>query len=158
MKFDQSDDLDIYSRLIEGQYPKFENVLPENFSGTTHFDRELLLNLTTDGKPFSNRYNHLSEVKVNSDQLTLTVEDAENDTTWLSNMPVNKKTGKDIHLGLDLDLLQKVLKNIDEKEVDWSYSSPTSASTFTSANGNPLKITNLIMPIRLKDKEELSDG
>lgn len=157
MKFDLDDSLEIYSRLIDGQYPMFENVLPEDFSGMIHFDRELMLNLTNDAKPFSNRYTHLSKVKVNEDHLTLTVEDAENDTNWHSNMPVNKKTGNDIHIGLDLDLLQKVLKSIDEKEVLWSYTNPTSASTFTSANGNPLKITNVLMPIRLQDKEE-TDG
>jgi len=55
---------EIYSRLIEGQYPKFENVLPDQFTGTIHFDRELLLDLTNDAKPFANHYNHLSEVKL----------------------------------------------------------------------------------------------
>ena len=73
-------------------------------------------------------------------------------------MPVNSKTGNDILIGLDLDLLHKVLKSMDEKEVVWSYNNPTSASTFTGTNGNPLKITNLIMPIRLKDKEDNEDG
>jgi DNA polymerase-3 subunit beta len=158
IRFDMNDGLEICSRLIEGQYPKFENVLPEQFSGTIQFDREMMLNLANDAKPFANRYTHLSEVKVNTDHLTLTVEDIENDTTWRSNMPFNSKTGKDILLGLDLDLLQKVLKSIDEKEIVWSYTTPTSASTFTSANGNPLKITNLLMPVRLKEKEEISDG
>ena len=158
IKFDLNDGIEIYSRLIEGQYPKFENVLPENITGTIQFDRELMLNLANNAKPFANRYTHLSEVKVNSDHLALTVEDIESDTTWHSNMPVNSKTGKDILLGLDLELLHKVLKSIDEKEIVWSYTTPTSASTFTSANGNPLKITNLLMPIRLKDKEEISDG
>ena len=158
IKFELNDGIEIYSRLIEGQYPKFENVLPEQFSGTIQLDRDLLLNLANDAKPFANRFTHLSEVKVNSDHLALTVEDIENDTTWHSNMPVNSKTGKDIILGLDLELLHKVLKSMDEKEIVWSFTTPTSASTFTSANGNPLKIINLLMPVRLKEKEEISDG
>jgi len=158
IKFDIGDGLEIYSRLIDADYPKFENVLPDRFSGTIHFDRELMLKLASDAKPFSNRYNHLSEVKVDANEINLKVEDAENDTAWHSNMPVNSKKGIDIHIGLDLGLLQKVLKSIDEKEVVWSYHTPTSASIFASANGNPLNITNLLMPIKLKDKEETDDG
>ena len=42
MKFDIGDGLEIYSRLIDAEYPRFENVLPDQFSGTIHFDRELM--------------------------------------------------------------------------------------------------------------------
>jgi len=66
-------------------------------------------------------------------------------------LKIKSSRKKDIHIGLDLDLLQKVLKSMNEKEVVWSYNTPTSASTFISANGNPLQITNLLMPIRLKE-------
>jgi len=117
-----------------------------------------MLKLTNDAIPFSNRHTHLSEVKVDANEINLKVEDAEQDITWISKMPVNNKTGDDIVIGLDLDLLQKVLKSIDEKEVAWSYTTPTSASVFTNANGNPLNITNLLMPIRLRDKEDNGDG
>jgi len=73
IRFEMNDGIAIYSKLIDGQYPTFENVLPDQFSGTIHFDRELMLKLTNDAKPFSNRHTHLSEVKVDANEKVSTV-------------------------------------------------------------------------------------
>ena len=102
-----------------------------------------------DALPLYKRAFAIGESSVN-----VSIEDPEKDYTWDSKVPVIERQGKDIEIGLNLSLLEQILKSIDEQEVKWEYVSPISASILTGVNGQEANTLQLIMPIRLEKKDE----
>ena len=153
LRFTLGKELEIFVKLIDEKYPDFENVIPSEHKGEVCFDKNTLKNLVAEAKPFAVREMKVAAFMVNKDDMTLKVEDMENDIQWESSVPVIERKGESIKIGLNLVLLERILRGIDEKEVMWHYSTPVSASIFSGANGSADTI-NLIMPIRLEKEEQ----
>jgi len=148
------DGLEFYARLITEKYPDFESVIPTEFQGSATLDKAKFSELVKDGKPFVNRESKLGAFSVGESSVDVSIEDPEHDYIWDSKVPVIEKHGNDIEIGLNVSLLEQVLKSINEQEVKWQYSSPVSASILTGVNGADPNALQLLMPIRLKEKKD----
>ena len=151
IKFTIDKDVDLFVKLIEGNFPNYNNVIPKEHSGAVHFDKAEMLSLTAEAKNYANGYTHLSEFNIGSEAISMSVENNEEGTHWQAHLPVSHKSGIDMKIGFDVALLEKVLKGINSKEAVWIYDSPTTASVFTETDECGEEIINLIMPVRLED-------
>jgi len=146
-------ELEFYVRLITEKYPDFDSVIPTEFQGSVLLEKAKFSELVKDGKPFVNRETKLGAFAIGESSVNVSIEDPEKDYTWDSKVPVIERQGKDIEIGLNLSLLEQILKSIDEQEVKWEYVSPISASILTGVNGQEANTLQLIMPIRLEKKD-----
>jgi len=145
------DGLEFYVRLIDEKYPDFESVIPTEFEGSVSMVNAKFSELVKDGKPFVNRESKLGAFFIGETSVDVSIEDSENDYKWDSKVSVIERQGNDIEIGLNICLLEQVLKSINEKEVKWQYSSPVSASILTGVNGADPNTLQLLMPIRIKE-------
>ena len=143
-------DTEFIARLINEKYPDFDSVIPKEFSGSVTLNKSSFEGLVRDAKPFVNRETGQAAFSIGKSSVEVEVEDNEKDIRWDSVLPVIDRDGEEIQIGLNVHLLGKILKGIDESQVKWEYNSPVSANILTGVNGKKPNTLHLIMPIRLK--------
>jgi len=144
--------LELFVRKIEGEYPKYQNVIPNEHSGSVHFDRDDMMAIIRDAINFTNRYNHLAEFLIGKDEILISAEDLETEMKWQGSLAVRDITGKkNMNIGINLELLEKVLKGISSTEIVCIYESPHSPLLFSDNGESEKEVINLLMPIRLED-------
>ena len=146
--------MEFFARLIDDRYPEFEDVIPKQFSGSVALDMGSFTALVKDAKPFVNSETKQCEFVIQKSIVEVCVTDNEKDVHWNSDLPVIDRDGEDITIGLNLVLLEKILKGIDENDTLWQYNTPLTASVLTGINGTQPNILNLVMPIRIEEDEQ----
>ena len=151
-RFTLDKDLELFVRKIEGEYPKYENVIPHEHPGSVHFDKGEMLAIIKDAINFTNRYNHLAEFLIRKEEILISAENLEAEIKWQGSLSVNYIDGKEnMNIGINLELLEKVLKGISSKEIVWIYESPHSPLLFSDNGESEKEVINLLMSIRLED-------
>jgi DNA polymerase III subunit beta len=151
-RFTMDNDIELFVRKIEGLYPKYENVIPHEHSGSVHFCKQGMISIIKDAINFTNRYNHLAEFLIGKDEILISAENPEVQVKWQGSLPVSDLSGKEnMNIGINLELLEKILKGINSKEVVWIYSSPNSPLLFSDNGESGSETINLLMPINLED-------
>ena len=153
-RFTLDKDLELFVRKIEGEYPKYENVIPKEHSGSVHFDKDEMLAIIKDAINFTNRRDHLAIFLIGKDEILISAEDLETETKWQGSLAVSDLSGKEnMNIGINLELLEKVLKGIGSKQVVWIYDSPNSPLLFSDNGESGKEVINLLMPVRLEDSD-----
>ena len=156
-RFELEHGLTLYSRNVEGTYPDFARVIPKEFSSTVEVDVARLRNLTEAAKAFANKVTMASVFEIDEDNLSIKVENSEDDVRWESSMSVSHISGEGLRVAMNLSYLEKVLDGIEGKKAIWKYNDGNTASVFTETGDDAISPMNLIMPIRLP-REEDEDG
>ncbi len=156
-RFELEHGLTLYMRKVEGTYPDFARVIPKEFASTVEVDVVRLHNLTEAAKAFANKGTMASVFEIDEDQLSIKVENSEDDLRWESAMTVDRISGNGLRVGMNLSYLEKVLDGIEGKQAMWKYNNRNTASVFVETGDDASSPMNLIMPIRLP-KEEDEDG
>ena len=156
-RFELEHGLTLDIRAVEGTYPDFARVIPQEFASSVQVDVERMRNLAEAAKAFANRTTMASEFDIDEDKVFIKVENAEEDTHWESSMKVERLSGDGVRIGMNLGYLEKVLDGVSGKKALWKYNDAASASVFSDPEGNGGSAMNLIMPIRLT-KQEDEDG
>ncbi|MFC1553398.1 hypothetical protein ACFL7D_02080 [candidate division KSB1 bacterium] len=151
MKFVLPGGIEITSNVIEGRYPEFRKVIPSTFPGKVTFARDDLVRVIKDTKPFANPHNNKAIFTVNNGTITINAENVDDETSFETSISSRKGNSKNLIIGLDITLLEKVLKGINSEQVIWKYGDSTDASVFVSANGEAENTINLLMPIKLRE-------
>ncbi len=146
--------MEFFTRLIDEKYPDYDAVIPKEFSGSVILDKGSFTAIVKDAKPFVNSETKQCAFAILKSSVALCVTDNEKDIHWNSDLPIINRDGEDITIGLNLVLLDKILKGIDENDTLWQYNTPLTASVLTGINGTQPNILNLVMPIRLEEDED----
>ncbi len=153
-RFTLDKDLEFFVRKIEGEYPKFENVIPKEHSGSVHFAKGEMQAIIKDAINFTNRYNHLAEFLIGKNEILISAEDPEAEMTWQGSLTVSDITGKEnMNIGINLELLERVIKGISSKEVICIYDNPHSPLLFFDNSESEKEVINLLMPINLEEND-----
>jgi len=151
-RFTLDNDLEFFVRKIEGEYPKYQNVIPKEHSGSVHFEKQEMIAIIKDAINFTNRRDHLAEFLIGKDEITISAENLETEMKWQGSLAVIDITGKEnMNIGINLDLLEKVIKGINSKEVICIYENPHSPLLFSDNGESDKEVINLLMPINLED-------
>ncbi len=137
-------------RLIEGKYPNYEAVIPNNNPNKLIVDRHMLLNSIKRVAIFANQSTHQVRFKISGKELVLSAEDVD-----FSNEAIERLTcsyeGDDIEIGFNSRFMQEMLTNLSSDEIRLEMSAPNRAGIiYPVDNDNENEeILMLVMPVML---------
>jgi DNA polymerase-3 subunit beta len=137
-------------RLIEGQYPNYEAVIPVDNPNKMTIDRLRFLNTLRRVSIFSNKSSYQVRFRIAGSQIEVTAEDPE-----LSNEASERLaceyTGDDMKIAFNARLLIDMLNNLDEEQINLEMSLPSRPGLITpvDAQQNGRDILMLVMPVMI---------
>ena len=133
------------TRLVEGDYPKYKEILPESAEGTAVVAKEQLLHATRRVALLSNPKNYCVCVEINNEQIRVSVQTPELGEAH-ETLPVQSCTGG-IQFGIDARLLVETLAHIETESVAIEFTSEVKPIFF-----KPINVEGhicLVVPMRL---------
>ena len=146
------DGLTLMCRLIDGQYPNYEAVIPSDNPNVLTIDRSLLLSSLKRVSIFSNKTTHQVRLKIAGAELNISAEDVD-----FSNKAEERLTcdysGEDIEIGFNSRFLIEMTNNLDCKEVKLEMSLPNRAGILKPLDGysDDEELIMLVMPVMLNN-------
>ena len=140
----------IICRLIDGNYPNYEAVIPKENPNVLTIDRVQFLNSVKRVSIFSNKTTHQIRLRAAGAELNISAEDLD-----FSNKAEERLTcdyqGDDIQIGFNSRFLLEMLNNLESSEISLEMSLPNRAGILkpTSGNAEGESITMLVMPVML---------
>ncbi|MFC2711268.1 DNA polymerase III subunit beta [Hoylesella oralis] len=138
-------------RLIEGRYPNYNSVIPQNNPNLLTIDRRTLLGALRRVLPFASESSQLVRFHLEAGKLELTSEDVDFATSAKENITCDY-TGQTMSIGFKGSSLSEILTNLDSDEVTIQLADPSRAGiivpTMQPENEDVLM---LIMPMLLND-------
>lgn len=146
------DNIIIICRLIDGKYPNYEAVIPNDNPNKLIIDRHLFLNSIRRISNFSSQATHQIRLKITGLELVLTAEDPDFANAGKERLSCNY-TGEDIEIGFNSKFLIDILSNLDNDEVSFELSTPMRAGLILPVNNENKDedILMLVMPVMLNN-------
>ncbi len=145
------DETFVYSKIIEGQYPKYENVIPIDNDKKLTVDKNELAAAVKRVAIFSNSFTHQIKFDIDNDVMRVSSEDIEFGGEGKEEVAI-KYDFDNIEVGYNGIYILDIIKNIDTEEVNFLIKDSVSAAIVTPTSqkdGEDLMM--LIMPIRLNE-------
>ncbi len=139
-------------RLIDGKYPNYEAVIPQENPNVLTVDRESLLSSIKRVSIFANKTTHQVQLKITGSELSISAEDLD-----FSNEANERLTcsyeGEDMEIGFNSRFILEMLNNISTEEIKIMMSQPNRAGLIVPAvNENEDEdILMLVMPVMLNN-------
>jgi DNA polymerase-3 subunit beta len=139
----------LYSRLIEGKYPHYENVIPKDNGDRLVVGTDQLNRVVKRTQIFANPISRQVIFHLTRDQLTIQAEDVELGGKGKETLPATY-TGEDKQIGYNSAYVLELLKQIESDEVLFELGSATSAGIVRPTEPREGEdFLMLIMPVRL---------
>ena len=137
-------------RLIEGNYPNYNSVIPQNPNNMS-IDRRSLIGALRRVLPFASESSQLVRFRIEAGKLEVSSEDIDFATSAKEQI-ICDYNGPQMSIGFKGSSLQDILNNLDGDEVIFQLADPSRAGVIVPAqqpeNAN---ILMLIMPMLLND-------
>ncbi len=133
------------SRLIEGQFPSWEKIIPSEEKTTITFDRNELLRAVKLASVFAKGEANVIKIFVGANKITLTSE-----TKELGGQKKDvsaKVSGDEVQIAFNAKFLTEVLGAFSDSEAEMKLSGPLSAALIKPRSDSSLEY--IIMPINL---------
>ena len=138
-------------RLIEGRYPNYNSVIPQNNTNELRIDRGSLLSALRRVQPFANDSSNLIRFHVEGSTLQLDAEDYDFSKTATERMTC-EYNGKAMSIGFKGSSFIEVLSNFDTPEVIIQLSDPSRAGlVLPSEQPENQDVLMLMMPMLIND-------
>ncbi|MEO1590753.1 MAG: DNA polymerase III subunit beta [Cyanobacteria bacterium J06632_22] len=138
----------ITSRLLEGQYPNYRQLIPRQFQRQLTLDRKQFMSALERIAVLAGQRNDIVKLSIDqgSQQLMLSVE-AQEVGSGQERLPA-QVTGDDLDVAFNVRYLLDGLKSFPNSEVQIQCNSATEPSVLTPLGG--LKMTYLVMPVQIR--------
>ena len=145
----KSGNVELICRLIDENFPDFENAIPKNNEKELQIDRKMLMNSLKRISIYANKSTYQIRLEASENELTLFAEDVD-----FSNEANEKLTceysGESITIGFNARLLLEMLTHIETDVVTIEMSDPSRAALLLPQQSDPDEDTlMLIMPVML---------
>lgn len=138
-------------RLIEGRYPNYNSVIPQNNTNTLTVDRLTLLAALRRVQPFANDSSNLIRFHVEGSTLQLDAEDFDFSKTATERM-ICDYNGQPMSIGFKGSAFIEILTNFDCEEVIIQLADPSRAGlVIPSEQPEGQDVLMLMMPMLLND-------
>ncbi|OFX29857.1 MAG: DNA polymerase III subunit beta [Bacteroidetes bacterium GWA2_32_17] len=139
-------------RLVEGNYPAYNAVIPIDNPNKLTVDRVELINSLKRVTVFSNQATNLVRLQITGNQLTISAQDIDFSISAVERIPCTFE-GEAMEIGFKSLFLMDILLNLSSTEVCFELSDPTRAGIILPANSENKDedILMLIMPMMLND-------
>lgn len=134
------------SRLVEGEYPKYEQIIPKDNDGQVIFDVELFFSALRRVALFANPKNYSIRLDIHENTVKISAKTPEfgeaEETVEL------KSSNGEIEIAFDARFIMDVLRHIQTEEVAMEFKDPLSAVVLKPVGED--NHLGLIMPMRLE--------
>ena len=139
----------LISRLIDGKYPNYEAVIPNDNPNKLIIDRSAFAQSIKRVSIFANKTTHQVRLKINGSELSISAEDID-----FSNEAIERLTcsydGDEIEIGFNSRFLLEMINNIDTENVILELSAPNRAGILLpETDGKGENLLMLVMPVML---------
>ena len=138
-------------RLIEGRYPNYASVIPQNNPNRIIVDRAVFVNVLRRVSVFSDQASNLVKLQLRDNQIQVSAQDIDFSTSAEENVSCNY-TGDPMGIGFKSTFLIEILNNISSQEVTIELSDPARAGLILPVENQPNEdLLMLLMPMMLTD-------
>jgi DNA polymerase-3 subunit beta len=143
--------IELTSRLIDGKYPNYEAVIPNENPNVLTVDRMSFLNSIKRVSIFSNKTTHQVKIKVAGSELSISAEDLDFSNEAKERLTCNY-TGDDMEIGFNSKFLLEMLNHINTQEVILEMSEPNKAGILLPSSNEDVNedILMLVMPVMIR--------
>jgi len=136
-------------RLVEGNYPSYNSVIPTNNPNKMLIDRLNFYNTVKRVSVFSNAASNLVKLNINENQLIVSAQDIDFSISAVERINCEYE-GEEIEIGFKSTFLQEILSNISTGDVKVEMSDPTRAGLLLPAeNDEDEDMLMLLMPMMI---------
>ena len=140
----------VYTRLIEGPYPNYEQVIPKDNDKVAIADKAQLTSALKRMSVIASDQTHRIRLSFNAGMLKFAVQTPDLGEA-ADEMPVRYE-GDQLDIGFNASYLLEILRFIPTEEVRLTFRAPERAATLEPEGwGDPAKYLCLVMPLRLMD-------
>ena len=137
-------------RLVEGNYPSYNSVIPTNNPNKMIIDRLAFFNTVKRVSVFSNQASNLIKLNINDNQLVVSAQDIDFSISAVERLNCEYE-GDEIEIGFKSTFLQEILTNISSGDVKVELSDPTRAGLLLPAetDDEDEDVLMLLMPMMI---------
>ena len=140
----------VFTRLIEGPYPNYEQVIPKDNDRIALADRNALIQALKRMSVIASDQTHRIRMSFNSGMLKFSVQTPDLGEAQ-DELPINFE-GDSLDIGFNASYLLEILRNLPTDEVRLTFKAPERAATVEPVGwDDSAKYMCLIMPLRLVD-------
>ncbi len=142
----------IVSRLIDGKFPNYEAVIPQDNPNKLVVDRVEFFNAIRRVSIFANEASKLVKFNISENQVRITAQDIDFSISAEEVLPALYE-GEPMHIGFKSTFILEILQNIDSGDVKLEMSEPNRAALFlpTEKMDEMEDELMLLMPIMLDE-------
>ena len=141
----------LFCRLIEGRYPNYNSVIPQNNPNQLNIDRRSLIGALKRVLPFASESSQLIRFHLEAGKLELSSEDIDFATS-AKEVVTCEYAGQSMNIGFKGSSLSEILNNLQGDEVQIELADPSSAGIIVPAQQPENEdVLMLIMPMLLND-------
>lgn len=145
------ENFDLICRLIEGRYPNYNGVIPQENPYKVTIDRLLLLNALKRVSVFSNPASSLIKLKISENYILIFAQDIDFSTSAEETVAC-QYDGGEMSIGFKGTYLIEILNNIPSAEITIELADPSRAGLILpSENEEDEDLLMLLMPMMLND-------
>ncbi len=138
-------------RQIEGRFPNYNGVIPQNNPYKLIIDRLLLMNAAKRVFAFSNQGTGLIKLSITAGKLVISAQDIDFSTSAEETLACQYE-GEDIAIGFKAPFLIEILNNIDSSDVTIALADPSRAGIIMPfENEKDEDLLMLLMPMLLSE-------
>lgn len=140
----------VYTRLIEGPYPNYEQVIPKDNDKVAVADKGQLISALKRMSVIASDQTHRIRLSFNAGMLKFAVQTP--DLGEAADEMAVRYDGDPLDIGFNASYLLEILRFIPTEEVKLTFKAPERAATLEPEGwGDPAKYLCLVMPLRLMD-------
>lgn len=154
LQFDESrlmvnlGDTVFYSRLLEGQYPQTDRLIPKESTSSFSIDSQVLsASLDRASLVAHQSGNLVAQFTISNGSLEISTERSEIGNVHES-LPIKNFQGKDLKISFNPDFVKDALSSISEKTLNFSFTSSLRPFVIRPAEGQGNEKIQLITPVR----------
>jgi DNA polymerase-3 subunit beta len=136
------------SRLLEGQYPNYRQLIPRQFSRQMTIDRRLFISALERVAVLADQRNSIVKLSINSVEQEVVVSVDAQDVGSAREAVQAQISGEDLEIAFNVKYLLEGLKVLNTSEVQMQFNTSTSPSVLTPLGG--VKMTYLVMPVQIR--------
>jgi DNA polymerase-3 subunit beta len=144
------EDYELNCRLIDGKYPNYEAVIPNENPNKLILDRSQFLTTVKRISIFANKTTHQIKLKMSGAELKISAQDLDYSNAGEERLDCEYH-GDDMEIGFNSRFLIEMLSNMNSKEVQLAMSLPNRAGILTPIDGleDGEQVIMLVMPVML---------
>ncbi|NDV94691.1 DNA polymerase III subunit beta [Dysgonomonas sp. 521] len=138
-------------RFIEGRYPNYNSVIPQNNTNKVILDRLSFLNALKRVSVFSNQASNLIRLQLSDKDIVVSAQDIDFSTAAEETITC-EYTGTPMNIGFKSSFLIDILNNIPSSDISLELSDPSRAGLIIPVDNDENEdLLMLLMPMMLND-------